>query len=507
MPPVDLPFLIITPHDRGRSKRYIQAINANTASIRHRRLTASTRTTHGSALRTGSTAVARSPHTPRHGQWFASEKLLYTTLDPFLRLSIELGSYERDLLHEWLTHGGQPNSTPPRSPHVFDANLFIAHHLLHANDMYILTHLAMSEWIACRRRGRGPSELFYRRRGQAYRYTQNLMTTGSLLNQVAALFPLVPMELLVRDSDTAHTTHLQALHRLIDNAGGFQDVQVLMTGSGPKLGLPFISPLFVLAELHITGEQSFLETLDRFRETLRLIACHPRPSTHPRSLADNTLLLRLRQYVISLIDNYLSPSSSATTIGSSISSPRHYQRKAGALAFIFLLAATSTMYNLSPTVATELLVCLARTLFATIAAFDSRDKAFPSVFEGKPCSRLWLFWSIRAEVLHPVPTARSTTAPSTLGGENEAEGSLARGLVDCLGVLPYIGVVETVELAKGLADASLGDLGQDDNADGGNTDGRVEWKSLQWTIDGLISMARASWISAHDLRWASREIR
>jgi hypothetical protein len=362
---------------------------------------------------------------PRAFVVMSLDKLLQTTLDPFVRLPIDASGYERHLLHHWLVHGCKTAGLSPTTPNGFDPTTYAASHFLQADGMYVLTHIAMGEWAQCRRRQAEPSRLVYRRRGDAYKHMQKLLEIDSPLHQIAGLIQLFTMDTVLSGPATS-AAHLIALHRLIEDAGAFRDAKVLSIGAGPKLDLGFIAPFFVLADLPVEDEGTFSDIVVRFSKSLQLVSTVPSITTTTNG-KDAVLVQRLRMYVRWLIDTYLEAESTTS------------QQKAGVFAFTFLLAVVQSVYQPSADALLDMFAHLSHTLFATINAINT-DSDSPSAFENNPCSRLWLFWHVRSSILQ---------------GSDEAEAQMTRNLLDVLKLAPYLPSWTTIRLAKYFSERTL----------------------------------------------------
>lgn len=453
MPPkkLDIEFLVTTQEDKGDLGRHIQAINSHSATIKHQHRQSfstvetpeqtkseatqssrqpprrrSSRRDGGHVerrtARGGATKTLASPGVEHTDQIFSFDRLLQTTLDPFVKLPIEVSSYERGLLHTWLTSGGR--RVAPISQHVFSPAIYAASRLIMADDMWTLTHIAMGEWTSCQKRGTELTSLYYQRRGQAFRYMAKLMSEDqSRLRQISGLSQLALMDnLFGRGPPSAH---LKAMHHLLDLEDAFREPTLLWNGQGPKVGLGFLTPFFLFAEIPIPDQQAFDAILDRFSRnvvTLTARRCAVLPDT-----AEDEDLLRMRKYVSWVIAAHLVPTEAQG------------RKQAGALAFAFILAMSHEAYDLSSTASKDLLLTFSQSLTPTINTFPL-DCGPVLQFDGNPSSRLWLLWNARELALRV---------------SDKSESIISRNLLDVLRLLPYMSLSDMYRLAQSYAGVAL----------------------------------------------------
>lgn len=439
-------FLISTPEDKGESSRHIQTINAHSAHIKHQSIVPISKRIPGTAsseqgnwrlisrlqqLRDKSHTTIRS-QLPYPVANF--DQLLQSTLDPFVRLPVAITSYERLLLHYCLTHGGRL-STVPASQNVFDPTVYAASHLLHADKMYVLVHLAMGEWMICQRRRVAVSALAYHWRAQAYRHMSELLMSAKspFLIRMSGLFQLALMEQVYCELPL-QAKHLSALHHLIEECGGLEQFKAARTGSGPHLGVSFVTSFFTFAEIPFTDSSTFDLALGRFSHNLRNLSALNRSLIYDESIRinGNASLAKLRVYVDWLLKAYLSQPSTP------------YRLRAGAFGFIFSLSMSLATYGLTGVYSFHFLIRLEQCMHASMKVLSSCPHSLCPI-DSIPCSAMWLLGYVRGCVFVAL---------------EEKEIEISQSLLDGLRLLRYMSSADILWLATFLAQSALGVFGE-----------------------------------------------
>lgn len=432
-------FLISTPSDKGESRRHIQKINAHSAHIRHNSTFDVSRTAASAATLKHDITRTAQKHPPSKAkthtmqqpiEFLSFDLLLQSTLDPFVRLPMALGSYERMLLHYCLTHGGR-RITMPASQDVFDPTIYAASHLLYADKMYALVHLAMGEWMLCHRRRVVVSALAYFWRAQAYRYMLEILKKAEspFSTKISGLFQLILIEQVFCESNL-QVQHLRALDQLLELRGGLQQYDACAAGFDLNPGVSFVTSFFAFTEIPLTNSTTFDSIIGRFSHSLGKLHTLNDFSVTRASTTNPTLDLQI--YVERLLYIYLRHPSTP------------YRQRAGAFGFVFSLAMSLVAYELTEAAIWQFLIRLEQCMQASKGVLSGHPDLLCPI-DSIPCSAMWLLGYVRS---------------CTLLVQKEKETEISQASVDALRLLSYISTEDSHHLAKSIARSVFGISGK-----------------------------------------------
>ncbi|ETN38249.1 uncharacterized protein HMPREF1541_06280 [Cyphellophora europaea CBS 101466] len=289
------------------------------------------------------------------------------SLDPFLRLPIQVSMKERQLLYYFLTEGRQRLFGTSSIPLYCPAVHVVRNGALERLAAYAETHIVLAEHTICKLRGTPLSANFFRRRANAYRSVAELMRNpdASFDEQMMAMMCIMLTEHFLGRSDL-QLLHLRAMHDLVERNGGIQAVFQSPDPTSPDVG-PLIAPGFYISQYHFvefdSDRTSFAaaKAIDAFfcylsqiqAWTLRHQVLGAASGAHTGAHSpvytseranNKSLLQRLRASLLAAVDHYLRDPTAP------------YYRAAGIFHLLFFLCANMTEFDLDADTATKFLL-------------------------------------------------------------------------------------------------------------------------------------------------------
>lgn len=364
---------------------------------------------------------------------------LSTSLDPFIRVPVEISSRERSLLHFQLDEGRRLTLGTSANPTYCPA-VYLAAITMQECPIYIYSTIAQAELLVQRMTGNLPTKTFHLRQSQAYKAMQSLLKdeSASFEHKIAGFSQLFLLAIYLGRQDLQEL-HLLAMYEWIMRQGGFSYWMPKQLNFEQTKCLAFYAAHFSEVNLPVKDLQELNSILFRFISSLRAINNWARSTEndfrqcegvvhHSSPSADQwceTQVAELQTYLDWLLE---------AGIGLSDDGCRH---SGGGFYLLFNLCITQTQYRHSYADALHFI--------QHTASIMSGSADFIMLEDGR---KLW----------KPVPTSMAiimgyvrATMPRRVkerSSDDDEEISIAESSIDARLILPYLSDAMKLKLAQ-----------------------------------------------------------
>ncbi|KAK5062858.1 hypothetical protein LTR84_004933 [Exophiala bonariae] len=393
-------------------------------------------------------------------------KQVESILDPFLRLSIKVSTFEQQLLHFYLTEGRQVLYGTSANPAYCPALHLASRGLLQRSPAYVETHIAMAEHILCGLRSEQVTANFFRRRADAYKTVGDLVLNpgAEFDDQLCGLICLQTAEHTIGRTDL-QAVHLKAMHELVERRGG---IQFFLRAQRPESALTEpveYSNQYMFAKIDVQGNNDLLarakdDVLGNLRRirlwTLRIQGLHidATPSAGlelQERRAYQSTLTTIKSYMSTIISKYLRKDNTP------------YHQAASTFNLLFTLCTTLVAYDLGPDPTSQFLLSI-QTMMENSTDKQSTKETFGGAEEHSelsglhPCTIVCLVSQLRKNLTKQTrsqtPNSPSLTSYNTIDSFT-LEVFLSSSSIGAMTLFPFLEFGTRLRLCRGLLRSAL----------------------------------------------------